>query len=259
VASDCRREDALTVSRSLERGLDVLQALAESTERNGARLTDLAAATSLDQATTRRMLESLITAGYCRQNGDTKRYFLSSKVLRLSDRYQAQLSIRDAAHETMLHLRRQFGETVHLGVREGLEVVYVDKLECDNPIALRSGVGQANPLHTTALGKAVLSTMPPGTVTELLNDTTFVARTARSIRSLEDLLVELAITAQRGYSIDDRENEDMVICVGAPIVDRAGNTIAAVSISGPSFRMDSRIAEIGAGVHEAGRRIGTEV
>lgn len=247
------------MSRSLERGLEVLQALAESTERSGARLTDLAAAAGLDQATTRRMLESLITAGYCRQNGDSKRYFLSSKVLRLSDRYQAQLSIRDAAHEAMLQLRRDFGETVHLGVREGLEVVYVDKLECDNPIALRSGIGQANPLHTTALGKALLSTMLPAAVTEVLEGTTFVARTARSITSLHDLLAELVITAQRGYAVDDRENEQMVICVGAPIVDRAGNTIAAVSISGPSFRMEDRVADIGMGVHEAGRRIGTEV
>lgn len=247
------------MARTFVRGLLVLEAVAAAGSESGARLIDLAARTGLDPATTQRLLGTLVEQGYCRQDPETKRFALTSKVLRLSASYQAQSSIRRVAAAGMSELRTEFGETVHLGIRDGLEVVYIDKLETQQSFALRSGVGQANPLHTTALGKAILSVTPPAELDRILADIELTPRTDRSIRTVEAFTAELQLTATRGYSVDDGENEDMATCIGAPIVDRTGDVVAAISISGPTFRMEDRIDDIGRRLSKVCRQIGDEV
>lgn len=246
------------MSRTLHRGLRLLDELAAAGGQ-GLRLTDLAAKTSLDPATTQRLLGSLAEYGYCRQDPRTKLFHVTSRVLSLASSYRGDQNIRTVAAPHLSALRDDVGEVVHLGVLEGSEVVYIDKFQAENPITLRSGIGEANPLHTTSLGKALLSTMDDAAVLALLGDGDLERRTEKTITDRRAFLREIALTAQRGYSIDDRENEDLITCVGAPIVNRAGLAIAAISVSGPTYRMEHRVEEVGSKVAVVSQTIGMEV
>ena len=114
----------------------------------------------LDKATVTRLLRTLVDAGYVTQDPTTRRYRLTGKILWLAHGVTARLDLRTVARPHLTALRDELGETVHLGVMEDLRVVYVDKLEAANSIQLVSAVGQTMPLHSTALGKAMLAALP---------------------------------------------------------------------------------------------------
>jgi DNA-binding IclR family transcriptional regulator len=228
--------------RTLLRGLQLLELLASGSDGS---VTDLANAAGLDKGTTSRMLSTLREAGYVRQDGTTRRYRLSGKILWLAQGYADQLDLRGVAHPHLSALRDAVGETVHLGVREDDRVIYIDKVEAGRSIRLVSTIGHAEPVHTTALGRAILSQLQSTEQRRLVRSFDFSPLTSKTITDPEALLVLLAAARKRGYALDDEENHEDVTCVGAAIVDALGHAIAAVSCSGPSFRMRDRVAEIG--------------
>jgi DNA-binding IclR family transcriptional regulator len=147
------------VTRTLSRGLDVLEALARASEQ-GLGPSAIGQQVGLDKATVTRLLRTLVEAGYVTQDEATRRYRLTGKILWLAHRATVRLDLRTVARPHLTALRDELGETVHLGVMEDLGVVYVDKLEADNSIQLVSAVGQTMPLHSTSLGKAMLAALP---------------------------------------------------------------------------------------------------
>lgn len=229
-------------TRTLLRGLHLLEILGQSDE--WMRVTDLAERADLDKATTTRLLHTLVIAGYVRQDPDEKTYHLTANVLRLSQGFRAQLDLKAVAEKQLAALRDEVNESVHLGVREDSHVVYIDKLDSTRSIRLVSAIGQRMPLHTTALGKAILSVTPEEQRQQLLKTMDLVPRTPQSITSVEALRAQLEVTAACGFAVDDRENEDNVTCVAAPIFGPRGQVVGAVSVSGPTFRMEGRLDEI---------------
>jgi DNA-binding IclR family transcriptional regulator len=116
-------------------------------------------------------------------------------------------------------------------------MVYIDKQEPERTIRMISRVGASSPIHCTAVGKAILATMSRPRVEEMLQALQLEKFTRRTMTSREALLKELDRTSRRGYAVDDEEREDGVRCAGMAILDGRGEAIAAVSISGPSFRV----------------------
>lgn len=228
--------------RTLLRGLQLLELLASGSDGS---VTDLASTAGLDKGTTSRMLSTLRTAGYVRQDAVTRRYRLSGKILWLAQGYADQLDLRGAAHPHLGALRDAVGETVHLGVREDDRVIYIDKVEAGRSIRLVSTIGHAEPVHTTALGRAILSRLPAVERRRLVRRFDHDARTPNTVTDPDSLLAVLAEAEQRGFAIDDEENQEHVTCVGAAVVDVLGHPIGAVSCSGPTFRMRDRIDEVG--------------
>jgi DNA-binding IclR family transcriptional regulator len=245
-------------TRTLARGLDVLETLASADEA-GLGLSAIADQVGLDKATVTRLLRTLMETGYVAQDDESRRYRLNGKILRLADGVRAQFDLQRIARPYLMRLREDVGETVHLGVMEGLAVFYVDKLTADNSIQLVSAVGQTMPLHSTSLGKAILAALPKAEREAIYAQMDFAPRTAHTIRTLPEFREEIARTQVRSYAVDDRENEDFGACVAVAILGADGRPVGAISISGPDFRVREHFARFGRRAQEAARGIAREL
>lgn len=242
-------------TRTLLRGLEALDVLARSRTPVGP--TRLAEELDLDKATAGRLLYTLCVGGYARQlAGGT--YTLTSKLLQLGSGVSLDGDLRAVAKPHLEALRDATDETVHLGMREGDRVIYIDKIEGRHPIRLVSAVGQDMPLHTTALGKAALAWMGEAERERILATLVLAPRTEHSITDLPTLRAELERTRARGFAVDARENEEHAYCIGAPVLDADGGVAAMISLSGPSYRVGEQVEELGAQVRQAAARISAD-
>jgi len=228
------------MTRALSRGLAVLETLARADEP-GLGPSAIAERADLDKATVTRLLRTLVAAQYVAQDATTRRYRLTGRILSLAHGATIHLDLRSLARPHLTALRDELGETVHLGVMDDLRVVYVDKLEAANSIQLVSAIGQTMPLHSTALGKAMLAALPEAERDAKLARMDLTRRTDRTIGDVTALREEIERTRARGYAIDDRENEPHGACVGAAILGTGGRPVGAISISGPHFRIRDRL------------------
>lgn len=229
--------------RTLVRGLLLLELISESSE--GATVTDLAERAGLDKGTASRLLATLRDTGWAYQAPEDRRYRLAGKALALSHDYTNRVDLRGLAMPLLAELRDVWDEAIHLGAVEGDEVVYVERLESRQVVRVVSIVGHRAPISCTAMGKAFLAALPRDLREARLRDLRLVRSTERSITDPDAFRAELSAIAERGYAVDDEENNDDVICVGVAVTDVTRRPIGTISISGPAFRMRGRLAEIG--------------
>jgi DNA-binding IclR family transcriptional regulator len=116
-------------------------------------------------------------------------------------------------------------------------MVYIDKLEPGRSIRMISRVGASSPVHCTAVGKAILSSMSPEDAADIVKRLRLSRFTRKTLTTRESLLQELAKSRRRGYAIDDEEREEGVRCIAVAVQDANGEPVAAVSVSGPAFRV----------------------
>jgi len=168
------------------------------------------------------------------------------------------LDLRAEAGPPMARLRDETGETVHLGVLSGAQIVYVEKLDSPNAVRMVSRVGGTNPALTTAMGLSVLA----ASNRELVDRTVELSELQYgSLIGREQLESSLEETRRQGYGTDLEVNEPGICCVGAAIFDITGHPVAGISVSTPTLRFDrSRVAELGetvsAAAAEISRRLG---
>lgn len=241
--------------QSVDRACALLHALGRTP--SGAALAQLSRETGLHKSTARRILLSLVAAGFVRQAPPDDHYRLGTALPYLGDAARLHLFDGNVAHSILRTLRDQTNETVHLGIPDRFELVYVDKIESQQSLQVASRVGARTPLYCTGLGKAYLAHMPEGWVAEYLAAVELVARTPNTITDLTALLADLAKTRKRGWSVDDVENEADVRCIGAPVLDGSGTVVAAVSVTGPASRLTmDKVPQAAAWLLNAARRLG---
>jgi DNA-binding IclR family transcriptional regulator len=257
-ASSERPASGAATTRTLLRGLEVIEALSDA-DALGTGPSAIGETIGLDKGTVSRLLRTLVSAGWVRQDAGTRRYRLSSKILRLAANVRVHLDLRVAAAPYLPRLRDRLGETVHLGVMEDQGVVYLEKLESPSSIQLVSRVGQVMPLHSTSLGKAILAALPEAECESRIARMDFAPRTDRTIISAAVLREELELTRTRGYAIDDRENEPLGACVAAAIMGPTGRPVGAISVSGPHYRIRGRFEEIGKLVRSTATQVAMEL
>jgi IclR family acetate operon transcriptional repressor len=131
----------------------------------------------------------------------------------------------------------EVGETCNIGVLEGLDYVYVDRIECQWPLRIHLEVGQRAAAHCIAGGKVLLAYLEPHLRARLLRSRKLVARTPRSITRVSDLEAELDIVLARGYGTNDEENFDGIVAVAVPIMDAHERVVAALTMHGPLPRL----------------------
>ncbi|WP_161955070.1 IclR family transcriptional regulator [Moorella sp. Hama-1] len=240
--------------QSLEKGLKVLEALAAA--GGGVGLSELSRRLGLNKSTVYRLLTTLKAYGYVDQEAVTERYTLGLKVLDISSSLLDRLDVRAVAHPYLKELAATSQEAAHMVIRDGGEAVYVDKVEGNRTIRMYSQIGRRVALHSTAVGKAMLAFLSQEEVKEIITGRGVPRFTARTIITMAALEAELARVRERGYAIDDSENEEGIRCVGAPIFDHRGRVVAVVSISGPTLHVTpERLPELGRLVRQAGREI----
>ncbi|MGW0810582.1 IclR family transcriptional regulator [Nonomuraea sp. NPDC002799] len=236
-------------SASLRRALSVLDHVRE---HSGLSLTQLAEAVGLPKSTVLRLTAPLIETKLLDRDRGTGGYRLGHGTLRLGQAYLATLDLRAVAAEECHRLMSEVRETVHLAVYDPPHVVYIDKVENETNVRMASRIGSRGPVHSTAVGKAILAWQPGEAVAEL----TLEPRTRHTITDPERLRAELADVRRRGYAVDDRENEPEVRCVAAPIFNHDDDVTAAVSVSGLTSRVTAaRVRELGPLVAGAASRI----
>ncbi|MEZ3161729.1 IclR family transcriptional regulator C-terminal domain-containing protein [Microbacterium sp. BWT-B31] len=153
-------------------------------------------------------------------------------------------------------LQSEFGETVNFGLLVGPEVHYLKVLESLHPLRMMTSMEERDPAYATALGKAVLSNLDDETVRSIFHDVEFQQRTPRTVQSTDALIAELVHARERGFAIDDEENEMGAVCVAAAI-EAGEDTRYAVSVSGPMVRVDEAVVErLGKRLREVSARIG---
>ena len=193
----------------------------------------------INTSTTFRLLATLVNHNFLEVDDLTGEYQLGFACLELARSYQAGSELLRVALPQLRRLRDFTKETVHLAALDGMEVVYLEKLEGLHAIGLMSSrVGRRAPAYCTGLGKALLSHKDPETILENMEWENLIRFNERTIIEPDALLKHFEETRRRGYALDEGEHESEVRCVAAPIFDQNGETIAALSVSGPKSRMD---------------------
>jgi IclR family transcriptional regulator, acetate operon repressor len=227
----------------------VLEALGECDFE--ASLAEITAIAGMPKTTTHRVLQELAQHRFVVADGHG-RYYIGPGFLSLAGKVLGQKHIGRQARVFVKELCDATGQAVHLAVRNGNNAIYIDKRDPPQPYQMASRVGMSIPLHCTSIGKAILAALPPDEAENLLLSTDLEQRTTRTLSSLPELREELAAIRQRGFAIDNEENEEGVRCVGAAVYGSVGDVIGAVSISALSFSLtDERVAGVAAEVMNA--------
>jgi len=197
-------------------------------------LGEISAAARVPKSSTYRILATLVELGYVIRDHNHE-YLAGPRLLALG----SEVTSSTASLENLLAgLSAEVGETVHLGLRSGDHAVYVHKVEGRQPYFMASYVGMRLGLHCTAIGKCILAHLPEAEVAAIAERTGLRPRTTATITDPARLADELATIRQRGYGIDNEENERTIRCLGVPVLDAAGAPLGAVSLSTVVFLLE---------------------
>lgn len=243
--TDRQAAESSTVAKSL----DLLNVV--SLEPNGIGLNDLCRKLGANKSPVSRILAALKNRGAIVQDPETKKYRLGYALLELASRVLEGPGFHDLIRYDLPVLARTTGETAHLGVLDGYDVLFVGQAQSTDPIRMYARLGLRVPSHCTSMGKVLLAALPEPVRETYYRTYEFRAFTPHTILTPEGLREELAHVSFQGYAVDNEEHRLGVRCVGAPIRDALGNVVGAVSISGPAFRMtDERIPELSKAVRD---------
>lgn len=222
------------LSQTVLKALDILECVANANHPLSA--SEVAGLCKVSRPTAYRLLLTLATRGYTAQ-ADGPYFRLGTQALSLSKKVLDSIDLPELARPYMRQLSDATHETVHLSILEDTEILYIAKVESSQSIRLTSTIGARSNLHSTAMGKAVLAFLPDDERAELLDRIELAAFTPATITNRAALAKELANIRKRRFAIDNEENESGVRCVGAPLFDHTGHVFAAISISGPAYRL----------------------
>ncbi len=194
------------------------------------RFTDIVEETRLAKATVHRILATLVEQEFI--TGDSDRGFHPGpRLLGIAGRAISRLDITSLAEPIVDALVREVDCTIHVGVVNGFEMVYVIRRDSTKPYRMASRVGLSMPMHCSGMGKVVLASWSAEHVDRFIAEAGLPARTDRTITDPQQLHAELARIRQRGYALDLGENERGTVCVSAPIHDHLGRVTYGLSIS----------------------------
>jgi DNA-binding IclR family transcriptional regulator len=223
--------------QALDRAFAVLDLLGESDMPLG--LAQVASSLQLHKSTAHRFLMVLERHRMVERTTAGK-FRLGLRLFDFGNRAIEQYDLRDRAQPHLRRLVTETEETAHLCILEGAHIIYIDKIEPSRSVRMITRIGATNPVHCTSVGKAILAFLPEDRVADVLRRTRFERFTHRTVATPEALRVELEKTRRRGYAVDDEELEEGLRCIAVPVLDAQRQPVAAVSVSGPSFRVTAQ-------------------
>jgi IclR family transcriptional regulator, acetate operon repressor len=241
----------------VERTLDTLEFLAVAGP-DGATLTEIAASLAVSKSSTFALLQTLLARGFATDSGSrqSRRYRLGMALAKLGDAATAQAPLVNVAMPVLESLTNATGLTTRLVIPDGPYAVVIARVDAPGSVRFASYLGMREYPHSTSAGKALLAALPAEHARALALQVGLPARTVRTITDPDTLIRDLAVSAARGYTIDDEEDSDGVFCVGSSVHDRTMRCVAAISGTGlklnrPTWRMD----ELGLRVRDAADQI----
>ncbi len=223
--------------QSVARAVQIMEHL--GSHRAPDTLTHISRQIGLSKSTTYSLIATLESLGYVYQDQESGKYSLGLKLFELGQIVHANMDLRAIARPQLSALAAQYGETVHLAVLSGGWVTYIEKVDSQHSIRIASQIGGRNPAYCTGVGKVLLAGLEEDKLDTILAEQEWKQFTAQTITDIQALKEHLQSIRAQGYALDQEEFESGLTCVAAPIVNHRGAVIAAVSLSGPSNRMDS--------------------
>lgn len=244
--------------QSIERGFTILTQIAR--EADGISLADLSKSVGLHNSTTFHIVRTLTDLGAVRQDRTTKRYHLGRMIFGLAASSSREVDLVGTATPFIERLARETGESSHLGLRSGDQVILAARVAGSGAFQLVEGVGAFRPPHCTALGKVLLAALSDQQLDLFLQRTELTPSTSKSItdKSLLRAEIERVRTAKVGF--DDQEFNEEIRCVAAPAYDYSGQVVAAIGVSGPIWRMNlQRMEQVTQRVREIAEELSAEL
>jgi DNA-binding IclR family transcriptional regulator len=234
-----KRSKSDYVIQTVTNALRVLEAFRDEAELG---VTELSRRLGLHKNNVFRLLATLEDKGYVEQCNDSDRYRLGVRCLELGHAFGRGGGLISQARDVIAALARETGETAHLGVLQEFEVVHLVGEQADQLVLTRNRVGQRLPIHCTALGKVLLGCGEPVLRERFdrfgVSEGKLAARTPATITDRDKFFEHLRDVASQGFALDLQECEPGLCCAAAPVFAASGRPVAALSVSGPAFRLD---------------------
>jgi DNA-binding IclR family transcriptional regulator len=220
--------------QSVDRAISILQMLAG---HGAAGVTEIARELAVHKSTVSRLLATLEARGLVEQNDERGRYQLGYGVVQLAAGATKKHDLSVLSRPVCRELAETVGETVNVAIRDGHEVISIDQIIGSAMVTTLNWVGQRMPMHATSAGKLFLACMPPGQADAIIAKG-LQKYTRHTIAGPAALKEQLALARQRGYACTVEEHETGLASVAAPISSMDGQVVAAVTVSGPTFRLN---------------------
>ncbi|WP_375424144.1 IclR family transcriptional regulator [uncultured Friedmanniella sp.] len=243
--------------QSVDRALTILELLAADGHLG---VTEIAALLDVHKSTASRLLTTLEAHGLAEQLPDRGRYRLGVGVLRLAGATRSRMDLVQESRQVTSALAATVGETVNVVILSGRETLYLDQVSGPSALQIHNWVGKRNPIHATANGRVLLAHM-----SEAESDATLAALTdgggeltrltERTLVTQQAVRADLAQIRERGYAVVRDELEIGLTAVAAPVRGAAGEVVASLSVSGPTFRIEDRLDSIAQQVGAAARAV----
>ncbi len=221
--------------QSIARAFQLLEEIAFA--RDGIALSELSKRVGLHNSTTFHILKTMVSLGYVRQIRDTKRYRIGRPLFALAAGALDEIEMVSCATPILEDLSQETGESCHFSVRSGDAVMVMARTSGPGAFQLTNRVGIVRPAHCTALGKVILAALSHDQFEHFLQRADLKAHSPKSITEPDLLRREIADVRRTGIAFDDGEFDDEVRCVAVPVLDFSGQTLGAIGVSGPVWRM----------------------
>lgn len=220
--------------KSLDRAMAVFEYLSDS---QGMPLTMLADETEQSPATVYRILVTLEGRGLVEFDHEEQLWYIGPRAFVIGAQFLRRTSLVDRARPIMRRLMEATGETANLGIEKEGKVLFLSQVETHASIRAFFPPGTLSPMHASGIGKALLAHMHSDQLDRFLAATDLQAFTEHSITGRAELLDNLRVIRDRGYSVDNEEKNDGMRCIAAPVFDTNQEAVAGISVSGPTSRV----------------------
>lgn len=227
--------------QSIDRALDIIEVLAEN--QHGLGITEIAERIGLHKSTAYRIASTLVARGYASKT-EKGIYKLGIKIIQDVSGYINSLELQTEARPYVASITSELGLTSHLGILDGDQVIYIEKMDFFSNLRIYSTIGVRVEAYSCSLGKCLLSNYSASQVRSIMSSCSFEQFTENTVASIDELIEDLNLVRRRGWAMDDEEAEIGHRCIGAPIFDYRGDIIAAISASGPTAQITEERIEV---------------
>lgn len=217
------------IVQSVDRTLTILEVLSDY--EDGLGITEISEKVELHKSTVHRLLNTLVYKEYIKQDKNTNKYGLTLKLFELGNKKVEKMDIVSIAQPYLKELVEKTNEVVHLVVREGIEVMYLSKVEPQKSMKMYTRIGMRKPMYCTAMGKAMLSHMTKEEIDKIWNASDIKRLTDNTIVDLCKLKENLIDIRTKGYAMDEQEVEMGIRCIGTVVRDYKGQVCGGISLS----------------------------
>lgn len=221
--------------QSVDRVLKIIEAVVNA--EDGLGVIEASEFVDLPPSTTHRILTALVKQSYLSQDKVNKKYYPGKMLFAISGKLVRDNSLATLGRPFLVDLSDETGETVHFCILEDYKTYLIDKVRSNKNLTHTSNMGFKDEPYLTSFGKVLLANMSDEQIEKYIETSTFIRRTPNTIIDKSELKKELRSIKREGYAVDNEEAEEGLYCIATPVYDSNGSVAAAISISGPTFRV----------------------